>query len=201
MAFPSDPLPHDLPPHDLSPSDRSLREVPAQESAGSGTDFSAAGPFSVRDAQWRMVSPRLATSRRVLMAAPTVLVTVGFAIAARWLNPMLSFGVSALGVTFFGWAWWVIGCQVRATGYTERADDVVIRTGIVFRRIVVVPYGRLQFVDVTAGPVARLMGYSAVQLHTASTVTAAVIPGVLPEEATRLREHLAGDGHAKFAGL
>ena len=52
--------------------------------------------------------------------------------------------------------------------YAERADDLLIRTGIMFRSLVVVPYGRMQYVDVNAGPLARRFGIASVQLHTAS---------------------------------
>ena len=40
--------------------------------------------------------------------------------------------------------------------------------GIVFRQLVVVPYGRMQYVDVNAGPLARRFRIASVQLHTAS---------------------------------
>jgi len=69
------------------------------------------------------------------------------------------------------------------------------------RNLVVVPYGRLQFVDVHAGPLDRLAGVARVQLHTASASSDAAIPGLAPAEASRLRDRLAARGEARLAGL
>jgi uncharacterized protein len=76
-----------------------------------------------------------------------------------------------------------------------------VRRGVMFRSLVVVPYGRMQFVDVEAGPLARKLGYASVQLHTASPATDASIPGLVPDEAARLRDRLARRGEARLAGL
>jgi len=99
------------------------------------------------------------------------------------------------------WSWAVIGRQVRAWGYAERADDLLVRHGVMWREIVVVPYGRMQYVDVQAGPIDRLVGIARLQLHTASAGTDAHIPGVSAEEAARLRDRLASRGEAQLAGL
>ncbi|WP_152348539.1 PH domain-containing protein [Brevibacterium sp. CFH 10365] len=91
--------------------------------------------------------------------------------------------------------------QARAIGYAEREDDLLVRRGIMFHRATVVPYGRLQFVDVDAGPVDRMFGLATVKLHTASAATDATIPGLPRAEADRLRDSLAGLGQANLAGL
>ena len=41
---------------------------------------------------------------------------------------------------------------VKAWGYAERDNDLLVRHGLVIRRLSIVPYARMQFVDVTAGP-------------------------------------------------
>ena len=99
------------------------------------------------------------------------------------------------------WCVVIVPRQVRSIGYAERADDLLIRKGIVFRSMVVVPYGRMQYVDVQAGPLARAFGIAQVQLHTASPGTDAAIDGLPPEEASRLRDQLASRGEARLAGL
>lgn len=91
--------------------------------------------------------------------------------------------------------------QARAIGYAEREDDLLVRRGIMFHRATVVPYGRLQFVDVDAGPIDRMFGLATVKLHTASAATDATIPGLPRAEADRLRDSLAGLGQANLAGL
>jgi membrane protein YdbS with pleckstrin-like domain len=90
---------------------------------------------------------------------------------------------------------------VRAWGYAERDDDLMITRGVLQRQLVVVPYGRMQFVDVTAGPLDRRFGLATVQLHTAAAATDATIPGLVPDEAARLRDRLAARGQATAAGI
>jgi membrane protein YdbS with pleckstrin-like domain len=77
----------------------------------------------------------------------------------------------------------------------------MVTRGVVFRQLVVVPYGRMQFVDVTAGPLDRRFGLATVQLHTAAAATDAQIPGLEPAEAARLRDRLAARGEAHSAGI
>nr|WP_166607248.1 PH domain-containing protein [Kineococcus siccus] len=125
------------------------------------------------------------------------LVALGLAVWLTWWIALAAVAVAAL----VGWQWWLIGRQVPAWGYAERDDDLLVRHGLLFRSLVVVPYGRLQFVDVEAGPVDRRFGLARVQLHTASTGTDAAIPGLPPAEAARLRDRLAARGEARLAGL
>jgi len=65
----------------------------------------------------------------------------------------------------------------------------------------VVPYGRMQLVDVTAGAIERIFGLATIKLHTAAATTDARIPGLRPDEATRLRDRLAALGEAQAAGV
>jgi membrane protein YdbS with pleckstrin-like domain len=98
-------------------------------------------------------------------------------------------------------AWVVVGRRYRSWGYGERDDDLLVRRGVMFARLSVVPYGRMQFIDVTAGPFERAFGLATVRLHTAAAATDARIPGLEREEASRLRDRLAELGEAQAAGL
>ncbi|CAL8969664.1 hypothetical protein CELL_00573 [Cellulomonas sp. T2.31MG-18] len=157
--------------------------------------------FQPADIVWTPVSPRLAAARLTVAAivlVPLLVAGVVWAVltgaAAVWIAPA---AVLAVGV----WLGWLVPRQVRAVGYAERAEDLLIRRGIMFKTLVVVPYGRMQYVDVNAGPVDRSFGIAAVQLHTAAPNTDASIHGLRPEEAARLRDRLASRGEARLAGL
>jgi membrane protein YdbS with pleckstrin-like domain len=99
------------------------------------------------------------------------------------------------------WAWILIGRNQRSWRYAEREDELLVSHGIMFRELVVVPYGRMQFVDVTAGPLERAYGMATVELHTATPATDAKIPGLHPDEAGRLRDRLSALGQAQAWGL
>ena len=70
-----------------------------------------------------------------------------------------------------------------------------------FSRLSVVPYGRMQFIDVTAGPFERSFGIATVRMHTAAAASDARIPGLPRGEAERLRDRLAELGEVQAAGI
>lgn len=100
-----------------------------------------------------------------------------------------------------GWGWWLLERNWRSWRYAERADDLLISRGVLWRELTVVPYGRMQLVEVTSGPLERHFGLASVQLHTAAAASDARIPGLLPSEAARLRDRLTELGQARSAGL
>jgi uncharacterized protein len=158
-------------------------------------------PFDPDDVLWQRASPRLAAARRLVLSAqllvlgaiPLVLVLLGGPAWVLLAEPVL--------LLVAAWAWWLVGRQVGAIGYAEREDDLLVRRGILIRALVVVPYGRMQYVDVQAGPIDRRFGIARVQLHTAAPGTDAQIAGLPPDEAARLRDRLARRGEARLAGL
>jgi uncharacterized protein len=152
--------------------------------------------------QWTQVSPRLRSLRRVVLLCWGVPIAVASGLLLGILvQPVLGvlavLVLAAVGV----WGWWLVGRNWRYWRYAEREDDLLVTNGFMFRRLVVVPYGRMQFVDVTVGPLERRFGIATVQLHTATEATDASIPGLTVEEATRLRDRLAMLGEARSAGL
>jgi uncharacterized protein len=96
---------------------------------------------------------------------------------------------------------WFVRNRFRAWTYQERDEDLLVSRGVMIRRLSVVPYGRMQFVDVTVGPVERAYRLATVKLHTAAAASDARIPGLERDEAARLRDRLAALGEAKAAGL
>lgn len=147
-------------------------------------------------------SPRLWTVRQLQWAVVSVVVA-GIATAVTWLLAGVVPGIVALVVVLVvaAAAWWSLRRRYRSWGYQERDDDLVVRRGVLIRRLSVVPYGRMQFIDVTAGPVERAFGLATVQLHTAAAATDARIPGLAAAEAARLRDRLAALGEARASGL
>jgi len=161
-------------------------------------------PFSPADVEFRPVSTRLVAARYLALAlipgVPMLLLAAAFCALAIGAHPAWLAGVVVLAASA-GWVAWLVPRQVRAIGYAERVDDLLIRRGLMFRTLEVVPYGRMQFVDVVAGPIQRKYDLATVKLHTASPGTDASIPGLERDEATRLRDQLAARGEAKMAGL
>jgi membrane protein YdbS with pleckstrin-like domain len=158
--------------------------------------------FAPSDVSWTPVSPKLATLRRLNAAIVAGLVAIAalvvLGLTLSWLYGVLAVVLIAL---LLGWAWVLIGRNQRSWKYAEREDELLVSHGVMFRELVVVPYGRMQFVDVTAGPLERAYGMATVELHTATPATDAKIPGLHPDEAGRLRDRLSALGQAQAWGL
>jgi membrane protein YdbS with pleckstrin-like domain len=135
------------------------------------------------------------------VVASTVVVAVVGGGGAAASNGAAGAGVAVAVVVVGAVCLFVVFRRFRAWAYQERDEDLVVSRGVMFRRQSVVPYGRMQFVDVTAGPVERLFKLATVKLHTAAAASDARIPGLEREEAARLRDRLAELGEAKAAGL
>lgn len=151
--------------------------------------------------EWRSPSPRLLLVRRLETAAVTVLVALGVGIAGA--TSSVAAGLAAAGTALAVGALMLVfvGRRVSAWAYAEREEDLLVRRGVLFSRLSVVPYGRMQFIDVTAGPIERSFRLATVRLHTAAAASDARIPGLEREEAGRLRDRLAELGEAQAAGL
>lgn len=159
--------------------------------------------FASPTGSWQRVSPSLATIHRITDTLPAIVVALIAAVVAaflddwRWIPILVLVLAVAEAVRSFIWA----RRMQQAWGYAENHEDLLVTSGVMFKRLVAVPYGRMQFVDVEAGPLQRYFGVATVTLHTASEETAADIPGLPTAEATRLRNRLTELGEARGAGV
>ncbi|XNS28180.1 PH domain-containing protein [Citricoccus nitrophenolicus] len=161
------------------------------------------------DVDWTPVSPKLVPAHlmvtiltagivTVLLAVPLVLMLVGvwpdYPAWLAWALPAVMLGWGLVEMI-------LIPRRVRAMGYAERDDDFLFKSGLWFRRVLAVPYGRLQYLDVKEGPVQRRFGIRSLELQTASASTNATIEGIPVEDSERLRDALMARGQARLAGL
>ncbi len=107
---------------------------------------------------------------------------------------------AALVGAVVGW-FFVVPRVVSAWRYAEREQDLLVSRGRLVRRLTVIPYGRMQVIEVSANPVSARLGIATVTLVTASASTDARIPGVPVDVAQELRDRLAAKGEALTAGL
>ena len=155
----------------------------------------------VADQDWRRVSPKYVWVDLVGTFIFWAIFVVGVGIPAfvsgvqwLWVLPAV-FGVIAILILAF------TPRRVRAMGYRMRDDDLLFRRGIMFSRVVAVPYGRMQLVDINRGPVARAFGLAELKLVTAAAATGVTIPGLAEADAESLRDHLVELAESRRAGL
>ena len=160
-------------------------------------------PFAPPGERWEPVSPALARLRHALVVGVAVVLLAVVGVLSLLLPVPAAAWVGAVVFVLLAapLAWVLVGRNARWWGYAERDADLYIRHGAFFRTLVVVPYGRMQYVDVQAGPLEQAFGIASVHLHTASPGTSARIPGLPADEAARLRDRLTSLGESQAAGL
>ncbi|GAA1753132.1 PH domain-containing protein [Agromyces humatus] len=153
------------------------------------------------DADWRRVSPKYVVVEVVgSLIGMAVFVGVGLVVYFLFDQQWALWVAIAIAVAS------IIGIaleprRVRSIQYRLREDDLLFRRGIMFQRQVAVPYGRMQLVDITRGPVARALGLADLKFVTAAAATAVTVPGLPMEEADRLRDELVALAETRRAGL
>jgi len=151
---------------------------------------------------WQRLDRGLLVLRRleclVGLGVPVVAVTCAFALTGRPRPAVLTL-LAGAGVLLL--ALHAVSRRYAAWAWAEREDDLLLRRGVLVQRTTVVPYGRMQYVDVTAGPLDRRFGLATLVLHTAAAATDATVPGLRRDEAARLRDRLAALGEARAAGV
>ena len=157
--------------------------------------------IAAADEAWQRVAPRYLWVELITVLIPGLVVTgalivapIASRIAWLWLLPAASFVVLVLVLAF-------TPRRVRSIGYRLREDDLIFRRGIMWHRVVAVPYGRMQLVDVSRGPIARAFGLAELKFVTAAVATGVVIPGLPEAVAESLRDELVALAESRRAAL
>ncbi|WP_307372791.1 PH domain-containing protein [Microbacterium sp. W4I4] len=153
------------------------------------------------DGSWHQISPRYVASQFVqngifIAFLVVVALIVGIALEQTWVWIPIGVVIAITLITLI-----ILPRQAKALGYMLREDDVVFRRGILWQRIVAVPYGRMQLVDITQGPLDRAFGVSQLKMVTAAATTGVQIPGLGQEAAEALRDTLIEVAETRRTGL
>ncbi|WP_295626929.1 PH domain-containing protein [uncultured Corynebacterium sp.] len=146
------------------------------------------------------VSPKLAVVRRLTATFWYFPVLLALVALTLFLHPAWLIVLVPV-IALFVWNLWLIGRQVSAHRYVEGPDDMIVARGRWWRSVTVVPYGRIQFIDINEGPMLRMFGLASIKLNTASATSDAQLSGLPRAEARALRERLSARARERMAGL
>ncbi len=152
-------------------------------------------------AQWHPLSPSYLKLKLLMIGINWAI------IGALLMVPLMVFDVSwwwiPLTVFMLWWAWRFLRAPrvYRRWGYAETDDDVYLTRGLLWRELTCVPYGRMQLVNVSSGPIERAFGLASVELVTSSTSGSITIPGLAREDAVAMRDRLIERGELLQAGI
>lgn len=153
------------------------------------------------DGVWHQISPRYVANQVLQNAVVIVFVLIAalvaqFVLHVPWLWIPAGIIVLITVITLV-----ILPRQARAIGYMLRADDIVFRKGILWQRMIAVPYGRMQLVDITQGPLDRAFGIAQLKMVTAAATTGVQIPGLTMAAAEALRDTLIDVAETRRTGL
>ena len=151
---------------------------------------------------WTRVSSRLTWYRRVQVLVSSIVVMVGGVfLAARLAGLPGGIAVLVAILVCAVVAWLLVEWNCRSWGYAEQPGEFLMTHGVLVRRFLMVPYGRMQLVDVNSNVVQQWFGIATVRLYTAAATTDARLPGIPRAEAERLRDRLVAKSEARSMGL
>ena len=156
---------------------------------------------AIDESAWLRVSPKYVVVdllgyliSGVVMVSISFVPLLAFGWDLGWIPPTVVGAISLITAV-------LTPRRVRSIGYQLRADDLLFRRGLMWKRVVAVPYGRMQLVDINRGPIARLVGLSELKFVTAAAASGVVIPGLPEPVAEELRDRLVALAESRRAGL
>ncbi|QUX31983.1 PH domain-containing protein [Nocardiopsis akebiae] len=148
------------------------------------------------------MSPALAWYRRIVVGVLCLIAGGGGAVLlfvrASW-PWAAAWAVLAAAVLAAGWV--LAGLFRRSWGYAEADEELYLAYGVFVRQLVVIPYGRMQVVDVTADLLEQAVGIATVQVRTAASTADTRVVGLPLAEAVRMRDRLAARSESFSTGL
>ena len=153
------------------------------------------------DGTWHQLSRNYVWVRLIALGIIIVILAAAFVVGTLVLANAWPWIVGGLLLVGYIWAAAITPRQARAYAYQLRADDLVFRRGILWQRQVAVPYGRMQLVDITHGPLDRAFGIAQLKLVTAAASTGVTIPGLTQSAAEQLRDTLVEVAESRRTGL
>jgi uncharacterized protein len=160
-----------------------------------------AGRLPLGDGVWHQLARAYVWVQLISTAVVLVLVLAAAVVVQLWWDVpwvWIPAGLIAAGSL---WTLVITPRQARSYGYQLRRDDLVFRRGILWQRMVAVPYGRMQLIDITHGPLDRGFGIAQLKLVTAAATSGVTIPGLTQEAAERLRDTLIDVAETRRTGL
>src|SRR4051794_28730906 len=119
-------------------------------------------------AEWQRLALRYTTVRRLGALVYNLVATIVATVLVTLIDWRFGVGIAVAGLGWTAWRMARAGRWVRAFGYAERAEDLLITQGLWNKRLTAIPYGRMLSVNVESGPIERAWGLAKVQLVTAS---------------------------------
>ncbi len=146
------------------------------------------------------LDPRHITVTRISSAIFMAIFVIGAGVLE--VAQIISRGAFIIPVALLAlyYAWVVPARKYARWGYAVGADRLRVVRGYLFYSDTIVPFGRIQHIDVEQGPLQRPYGLATLQVHTAGNHNSTVsLPGLAHADALAMREAIRA--HIRQAAL
>ena len=186
--------------------------IPDSSPASTGTDPATGGYAGLAEPRsenrlvlesgvWHQISPKYVRVQFISTGSFLLIVVAAMLVLTLLMHQTWAWIPGGILTVILVWTLAILPRQARSIGYQLREDDLVFRRGILWQRFVAVPYGRMQLVDITHGPLDRGFGIAQLKFVTAAATTGVVIPGLEQQTAETLRDHLIEVAESRRTGL
>lgn len=117
-----------------------------------------------------------------------------------WVTGWIWIAVAVVTAIYL-WRMLLIVPQVKAFQYAPMQNELLIKNGLYFKQITAIPYGRIQYVEASQGPLMRYFQINSLQVHTAAGSTEGNIDGLHETDAVALRSYLSARCESEMIGL
>ncbi|MCL1923040.1 MAG: PH domain-containing protein [Propionibacteriaceae bacterium] len=166
----------------MSPTD------PTSASAG------LTNPLNPLGLVWQPLSKDLITVRLLGWGIRALFIGLACLVACVIWHNLWLYLVTAGAVMMLAWTGIRIPRWVKKASYAIRDKDLFYRSGLLNRSLEIIPYVRIQYVDIRVGAFERIFNLASVSVRTASPAADITIPGLPGEIASRLRDILTDRG-------
>lgn len=121
-----------------------------------------------------------------------------FLLIPTWILPLAQghehpflYIIPAFWLLWLVWSLWLTRKDFKIRGYSLREKDIIYRKGVIFKTTTVIPFNRVQHVEIKQGPIARYFGLHTLAIYTAGGESSDLsIPGLLDETAQQLKAYI-----------
>ena len=146
-------------------------------------EMSPMAPSYVREVmtQWGLVAIPAVLAAILIWLLPLDPLPLKYALRAASAVAVLV--MAGLGLLFYR--------QALVRGWALRRHDIAYRSGLFFRKTVILPFNRIQHAEVASGPLQRHFGLASLKFYTAGGSSVDLkITGLEASQANELRDHI-----------
>ncbi|NVK26803.1 MAG: PH domain-containing protein [Flavobacteriia bacterium] len=149
---------------------------------------------AIEEVDYQGISPKYKSMQLVVTLIIVVLIAIGGTATTFSLQEgqILSWSImGAVMVIFFSLRTLLVNLGFRWKGYALREKDLIYRSGLIWRKVVIIPFARIQHGELSEGVFERYYGLKKIRVYTAGGSSSDLtIPGLPKERAEQLRKFI-----------